>query len=84
MKVLVTFQKNNEVAFEKLFVYQLFHIELSEKTLVEQLKHDWFVSLIFDDFLVPMINQKDEQASKSAAANTETIPHYSSNKSTNF
>jgi len=68
LKVLlpvIKYPKNNSKFFEKWFLY-LFFNTFNEKT-TEQFKHDWFVSLIFDEFLFAIINQKDNQATQSAS-----------------
>jgi hypothetical protein len=56
----VKYPKNNEIFFEKWFLYQFFNM-LTEKTIIEQFKHDWFVSLIFDEFLFLLVQQKETQ-----------------------
>lgn len=56
----VKYPKNNETFFEKWFLYQFFNM-LAEKTIIEQFKHDWFVSLIFDEFLFLLVQQKETQ-----------------------
>jgi len=64
LKVLlsaVCYPKNNEPFFERFFLYQFFNM-LADKSVIDQFKHDWFVSLIFDDFLFVLLQQKDAQA----------------------
>lgn len=56
----IKYPNNNSAYFEKWFMYQFFNIVL-EKTVIEQFKHDWFVQLIFDDFLIVALRIKDEQ-----------------------
>ena len=63
LKVLLPalrYPNNNYAQFEKWFLFQFFNY-LCEKTIVEQFKHDWFVTLVFDEFLFSIIKQKDEQ-----------------------
>lgn len=62
LKVLLPnlkYPSNNPNLFEKWFMYQVFNI-LVEKSMIELFKNDWFVSLIFDDFLFVVVKQKDE------------------------
>ncbi|CAF0982652.1 unnamed protein product [Brachionus calyciflorus] len=56
----IKYPNNNINFFEKWFMYQFFNV-LTEKSVVEQFKHDWFVQLIFDDFLLAILKIKDEQ-----------------------
>ena len=56
----VRFPENNETLFEKWFMYHFLHM-LSDKQIVEQFNQDWFVSLIFDEFLFVLLEQKDNQ-----------------------
>lgn len=63
LKVLlpaIRYPNNNSVLFEKWFLYQLLHM-LNEKNIAEQFKHDWFVTMIFDEFLFNLVQQKDAQ-----------------------
>lgn len=57
----IKYPNNNFACFEKWFTYQFFNV-VGEKSVIEQFKHDWFVQLIFDDFLVVIMRIKDEQA----------------------
>lgn len=69
LKVLlpaVRYPKNNELFFERFFLYQFFNM-LMEKNVIEQFKHDWFVTLIFDEFLFVLLQQKDAQAAANPA-----------------
>ena len=68
LKVLlpvIKYPKNNVTFFEKWFLY-LFFNTFNDKT-VEQFKHDWFVSLIFDEFLFAIAQQKDNQIAQSSS-----------------
>lgn len=47
---------NNHELFQKWFLHQFFQI-LNEKSVLEQFKNDWFVKLIFDEFLLPILKQ---------------------------
>jgi hypothetical protein len=63
LKVLlpsIRYPNNNYNQFEKWFMFQFFNY-LTEKNIIEQFKHDWFVNLIFDEFLFYTMKQKDEQ-----------------------
>ena len=63
LKVLlpaIRYPNNNASSFEKWFLFQFFNY-LTEKTIVEQFKHEWFVTLVFDEFLFGIIKRKDEQ-----------------------
>ena len=69
LKVLLPalrYPKNNELFFERFFLFQFFNM-LVEKSVIEQFKHDWFVTLIFDDFLFVLLQQKDAQAGANPA-----------------
>ncbi len=62
LKVLlpaIRYPSNNSVFFEKWFLFQVFNY-LAEKTISEQFKHDWFVTMIFDEFLFLIAKQKDD------------------------
>ena len=68
LKVLlpvIKYPKNNSSFFQKWFLY-LFFNAFNEKT-TEQFKHDWFVSLIFDEFLISIAQQKDNTVAQSAS-----------------
>lgn len=65
----IKYPNNNINLFEKWFMYQFFNL-ITEKTIVEQFKHDWFVSLIFDDFLFAIVKLKDEQLQVAHASGT--------------
>ncbi len=75
LKVLlpcIKYPRNNSMMFEKWFLY-LFFNTFNEKTM-DQFKHDWFVSLIFDEFLFTIMQQKDLQAqSASSSSSTSAI-----------
>lgn len=61
LKVLlpaIKFPERNSSLFEKWFLYQLFNT-ITEKSIIEQFKQDWFVSLVFDEFLVVLVQQKE-------------------------
>ena len=63
LKVLlpaIKFPERNSILFEKWFLYQLFNT-LTEKSIIEQFKQDWFVSLVFDEFLIVLVQQKEAQ-----------------------
>ena len=69
LKVLlpvVKYPKNNASFFEKWFL-SLFFNTFNEKT-VEQFKHDWYVNLIFDEFLFVLMQQKENQSQSSSGA----------------
>ena len=53
----IKFPANNSDLFQKWFLYQFFNI-LNEKSVLEQFKNEWFVKLIFDEFLVVILKQK--------------------------
>lgn len=57
----IKYPNNNTAFFEKWFMYQFFNV-LLEKSVIDQFKHDWFVQLVFDDFLIVILRIKDEQA----------------------
>jgi hypothetical protein len=62
LKVLlpaIRYPNNNSVFFEKWFLFQVFNY-LAEKNIAEQFKHDWFVTMIFDEFLFLIVKQKDD------------------------
>jgi hypothetical protein len=77
LKVLlpaVRYPGNNVELFEKWFLFQTFNY-LAEKTIAEQFKHDWFVTMIFDEFLFVIIKQRDDliqqqEPNSSSAINT--------------
>jgi hypothetical protein len=59
LKVLlpaIKFPENIGLQFSKLFYYQFFNL-LCDKSIEEQFSHDWFVTLIFDDFLLPALSR---------------------------
>lgn len=58
----VKYPENNSVLFEKWFMYHFFNM-LIDKHVIEKFSHDWFISLIFDEFLFVILNQKDTQLS---------------------
>ena len=66
----VKYPSNNLYLFEKWFLYQIFNM-LAEKTLIEQFKHDWFVSLVFDDFLFAVVKQKDDHLQQQPASSVQ-------------
>lgn len=73
LKVLlpsIKYPANNANLIEKWFLYQFFN-NLSEKSVIEQFKHDWFVTLIFDDFLLMVLKLKDEQSQSGLASNLD-------------
>lgn len=75
LKVLlpsIKYPNNNVNLFEKWFLYQVFSI-LIDKSIIDQFKHDWFVSLIFDDFLFTIAKQKDDILQSKA---TPTSSHF--------
>jgi hypothetical protein len=57
----IKFPSNNSDLFQKWFLYQFFNI-LNEKSVLEQFKNEWFVKLIFDEFLVVILKQKFSQS----------------------
>jgi len=56
----IKYPENNSVHFEKWFMYQFFNA-LSEKQILERFSHDSFVTIVFDEFLFAILNQKDSQ-----------------------
>lgn len=66
----IKYPSNNTNLFEKWFIYQIFNV-LVERSMIEQFKNDWFVSLIFDDFLFAIVKQKDDQLQVQSSANLQ-------------
>ena len=62
----VRYPENNNSLFEKWFLYSFFNM-LHEKATVEQFKQDWFVTLIFDEFLFVLLQQKESLLSSPAS-----------------
>lgn len=62
----VRYPENNTLFFEKWFLYQFFHM-VTDKSVIDQFKHDWFVTLVFDEFLFVLLQQKDAQAATNPA-----------------
>ena len=63
LKVLlptVRYPNNNLEQFEKWFIYLIINM-LSEKYMIEHFRHEWFVSLIFDEFLMQIISNYEAQ-----------------------
>ncbi len=58
----IKYPENNTIQFEKWFIYQFFNA-LGEKQVLEQFGHEWFVTVVFDEFLFAVLNQKDAQLS---------------------
>ena len=76
LKVLlptVRYPNNNQEQFEKWFVYMLMTL-FNDKNIVEQFRQDWFISLIFDEFLMVIVNncyaqiQLAQEAASSSSA----------------
>jgi hypothetical protein len=78
LKVLlpaIKYPNNNVNLFEKWFLYQIFCM-LVDRLIIEQFKHDWFVSLIFDDFLFAIAKQKDEQLQMKSSVSPTAASHF--------
>lgn len=82
LKVLlptVRYPNNNQEQFEKWFVYLLMTL-FNDKNIVEQFRQDWFISLIFDEFLLVIVStcyaqiqQAQEASSSSSSSSAELI-----------
>ena len=62
----VRYPENNKLFFEKWFIYQFFNM-ITDKSVIDQFKHDWFVTLIFDEFLFVLVQQKEALAASNPA-----------------
>lgn len=63
LKVLlpsVKYPNNNVDQFEKWFIYLIITI-LNDKHIIEQFRNEWFVSLVFDEFFLPIISSNITQ-----------------------
>ncbi len=56
----VKYPEANSSWLEKWFLYHLFNM-LTDKQNIEQFSQDWFVNLIFAEFLLVALEQKDSQ-----------------------
>jgi hypothetical protein len=75
LKVLlpaIRYPNNNSSFFEKWFLYQFFYM-FNDKNILEQFKHEWFISLIFEEFLMNTLKQKETQSAQNANAFHEQI-----------
>ena len=70
-----SYPNTNPEQFEKWFVYLLMTL-FNDKGIVEQFRQDWFISLVFDDFLMVIINNcyaQIQQSQEAASASTELV-----------